>query len=193
MSRWIRICSFILALCELPAFADEPQAAVISFDVERPGRVSAAVYDAEGKLVRELLQGTTVSAGTQTVIWDGLGRNGESLPAGEYTWKSLETPGLKAKYLLSVGTNFPPGTEWNTACGPGTHEAPFGVAGDFHFDRRAILVRDLDGDRTQHHDGGEASQHQQRFASCPARVALICNRFIERDRRLHDRFFRHAL
>ncbi|MFN0199701.1 MAG: FlgD immunoglobulin-like domain containing protein [Planctomycetaceae bacterium] len=130
MLRLLRMCFFILSLCELPAFADEPQGAVISFDVERPGRVSAAVYDAEGNLVRELLLGATVSAGTQTVIWDGLGRGGESLPAGQYVWKSLETPGLKAKYLLSVGTNFPPGTEWNTACGPGTHAAPFGVAVD---------------------------------------------------------------
>ena len=43
---------------------------------------------------------------------------------------SVETPGLKATYLLSVGSNYPPGNDWRTACGPGTHHAPFGIAVD---------------------------------------------------------------
>ncbi|MCY2991145.1 MAG: hypothetical protein NTY19_25185 [Planctomycetota bacterium] len=37
---------------------------------------------------------------------------------------------MKATYLMSVGSNYPPGNDWRTACGPGTHHAPFGIAVD---------------------------------------------------------------
>jgi len=55
----------------------------ISFTVEKPSHVSAAVYDAEGRLVRELLHAVPMSAGKQSLIWDGLDRDGQALPAGE--------------------------------------------------------------------------------------------------------------
>lgn len=102
----------------------------ISFSVKKPGQVSAAVYDSQGRLVRELLHAVPMATGIQSVIWDGLDRDGNSLPAGDYSWKSLQTPGLKAAYLMSVGSNYPPGDDWRTACGPGTHHAPFGIAVD---------------------------------------------------------------
>jgi hypothetical protein len=112
--------------------ADEPRTSgvPISFSVEKPGQVSAGVYDSQGRLVRELLHAVPMAAGKQSVIWDGLDREGKSLPAGEYEWKALQTPGLKATFLMSVGSNYPPGNDWRTACGPGTHHAPFGVAVD---------------------------------------------------------------
>lgn len=71
-----------------------------------------------------------MAAGKQSLIWDGLDRDGNSLPVGDYTWKLLQTPGLKATYLMSVGSNYPPWNDWRTACGPGTHHAPFGIAVD---------------------------------------------------------------
>jgi hypothetical protein len=112
--------------------ADEPRTSgvPISFSVEKPGQVSAGVYDSQGRLVRELLHAVPMAAGKQSVIWDGLDREGKSLPAGEYEWKALQTPGLKATFLMSVGSNYPPGNDWRTACGPGTHHAPFGIAVD---------------------------------------------------------------
>jgi len=103
---------------------------VMKFTLDRPGQVSAAVYDPAGHLVRELLHAVPMTAGKQSMIWDGLDRDGNSLPAGDYTWKLLETTGLKAKYLMSLGSNLPPGNDWRTSSGVGTHHAPFGIAVD---------------------------------------------------------------
>lgn len=102
----------------------------ITVTLDKPGNVSAAVYDAQGSLVRELMHAAPMNAGKHSLIWDGLDRDGNALPAGDYTWKLLQTPGLKATYLMSLGSNFPPGDRWNTACGPGTHHSPFGIAVD---------------------------------------------------------------
>lgn len=105
-------------------------AADIPFTLDKAGNVSAAIYDAQGRMVRELLHAAPKNAGRHSLIWDGLDRDGNALPAGDYTWKLLQTPGLKATYLMSLGSNFPPGDDWRTACGPGTHNAPFGIAVD---------------------------------------------------------------
>jgi hypothetical protein len=105
-------------------------AADIPFTLDKPGNVSAAIYDAQGRMVRELLHAAPKTAGKHSLIWDGLDRDGNALPAGDYTWKLLQTPGLRATYLMSLGSNFPPGDNWRTACGPGTHHTPFGIAVD---------------------------------------------------------------
>ena len=118
---------FLLALL---LFGNIAVAADIPFMLDKPGNVSAAIYDAQGGLVRELLHAAPKNAGKHSLIWDGLDRDGGALPAGDYTWKLLQTPGLKATYLMSLGSNFPPGNDWRTACGPGTHHAPFGIAVD---------------------------------------------------------------
>ena len=116
---------FLLSLAHAATAAE-----VVPYALEQAGRVSAAVYDADGRLVRELLHTAPLGAGKHSLVWDGLDRDGNSLPAGDYTWKLLQTPGLKATYLMSLGSNYPPGDEWRTACGPGTHNAPFGIAVD---------------------------------------------------------------
>ena len=105
-------------------------AEIVPYTLTQPGNASAAVYDADGRLVRELLHAVPKEPGTHSLVWDGLDRDGNALPAGDYTWKLLQTPGLKATYLMSLGSNYPPGDKWNTACGPGTHHSPFGVAVD---------------------------------------------------------------
>ena len=127
-----RVIAGMLVALATVVMADEPRAGglPISFTIEKPGNVSAAVYDSDGRLVRELLHAVPMAAGKQSLIWDGLDRDGNALPAGEYSWKLLQTPGLKATYLMSLGSNFPPGDDWRTACGPGTHHAPFGIAVD---------------------------------------------------------------
>ena len=103
---------------------------VMEFTLDQPGDVSAAVYDPAGLLVRELLHAAPMTVGKHAMTWDGLDHDGNSLPAGNYTWKLLQTTGLKAKYLMSLGSSFPPGNTWQTACGPGTHIAPYGIAVD---------------------------------------------------------------
>ena len=105
-------------------------AAEIPFTLAKPGNVSAAIYDTQGRMVRELVHAAPMNAGKHSLIWDGLDREGNALPAGDYAWKLLQTPGLKATYLMSLGSNFPPGDDWRTACGPGTHHTPFGIAVD---------------------------------------------------------------
>jgi hypothetical protein len=124
----------VLAVCGLALLATGVawgfRARTPQYTLKTAGKVSAAVYDAEGRLVRELLHAAPQEAGRHTLIWDGLDRDGNALPAGKYTWKLLQTPGLKATYLMSLGSNYPPGNDWRTACGPGTHNSPFGIAVD---------------------------------------------------------------
>lgn len=88
----------------------------ITYRLAEPGQVSAAIYDAEGKLVRELRRGEKQSAGAHTLYWDGLNRAGEPMPPGEYEWRVLRTPGLQAEYITSLGTN-PGSARWHTWVG----------------------------------------------------------------------------
>ena len=51
----------------------------ISFAIEKPGQVSTAGYDSQGRLLRELLHAVPMAAGKQSVIWDGLDRDGKTV------------------------------------------------------------------------------------------------------------------
>jgi hypothetical protein len=102
----------------------------IDYELPRPGKVSLAVVSASGTTVREILRAAPQAAGRHRVVWDGLDRTGRGVPPGEYHWKLLETPGLAVRYELSVGSNYPIGTDLSSSGGPGTHLAPFAVAAD---------------------------------------------------------------
>jgi hypothetical protein len=118
----------IVTLC----VATRVQAATypIAYRLSHAGKVSVAVYDAKGVLVREMQRALTQEAGEHALIWDGLDANGKGVPAGRYVWKLLQTGGLSVQYLLSVGSNYPIGTDLSSSGGPGTHVAPFTVARD---------------------------------------------------------------
>lgn len=75
----------------------------ISYTLPKDGRVSLAVYNAQGQMVRTLRNAEPQKAGKQTVIWDGLTSSGQPAPAGDYTWKLLSSQGMKAEYLLNLG------------------------------------------------------------------------------------------
>lgn len=77
----------------------------IAYQLATGGQVSLAVYDKQGHVLRELVRGEARAAGTYRATWDGLDRYGQALPAGEYQWRLLRTPGFQAEYLLSLGTN----------------------------------------------------------------------------------------
>jgi hypothetical protein len=115
-------------------------AKTISYALASSGRVSLAVYDAHGRIVRTLLAAVTQSAGDHHIVWDGKDDSGNNLPrGGQYTWKLLQTPGLTAHYVLSMGSTFPFGTRTDYAGGYprlwweqtlGNHAGPRSVAAD---------------------------------------------------------------
>jgi len=53
----------------------------------------------------ELHAGQQHAAGSHTLAWDGLDRDGQPVPNGEYTWKLLQTQGLTAEFLFNLGTS----------------------------------------------------------------------------------------
>jgi hypothetical protein len=104
-----------------------PRRWTINYRLKSAGQVSLAVYDARGRLVRTLLQGQKQWSGEHRVEWDGLDRNGNPMPPGQYTWKLLSTPGLEAKFVTVLGVHpeMKPWHEW-----VGNHSAPTAVAAD---------------------------------------------------------------
>ncbi|MFM8635628.1 MAG: PA14 domain-containing protein [Planctomycetia bacterium] len=80
-------------------------AAPIRYSLDAPGRVSAAVYDAEGRLLRTLLSGVEQAAGEHSLAWDGLDRDGRPVEPGSYTLRLLQTPGFTAKFVTALGIN----------------------------------------------------------------------------------------
>ncbi len=110
----------VVAAAEMPA--------TIDYSVQEPGNVSVAVYDpGDGRLIRTLLAGVPHEPGEHSVSWDGLDVWGQPLPPGDYEWRLLRTPGFRAEYRVTVGTN-PPDAPW--AHWPGNHAGVNGVAAD---------------------------------------------------------------
>ena len=54
-------------------------------------------------------------AGAHAETWDGIDRYGVPLPPGEYSWKLLTHPGLKAQFITQVGAN--PLPSWQAPVG----------------------------------------------------------------------------
>ena len=95
----------------------QPMPVSVYFNLETDSKVSLLLTSADGTVVRELLHASPRKAGANSAAWDGLDEAGQPVPAGSYKWKLLSTQGLKAEYLMSVGTNSTPGWEsW-----PGNH------------------------------------------------------------------------
>ena len=83
----------------------------IRFQVKTAGRTSVGVFDpATGRLVRTLLSGERLSPGRHLLRWDGLDNQGRPVPRRGYQWRQLTTPGLRARYITTIGVN-PPGGE----------------------------------------------------------------------------------
>jgi PA14 domain/FlgD Ig-like domain len=114
-----------LALLVFLVFAALSRAAAKSYDIsfrlKEAGQVSVAVYDAKGKMLRELSRGTRMEPGEHRLMWDGLDRYGKSAAPGEYEWRLLRTPGFTREFLVNVATNpgWAPFDLW-----PGNHRGP---------------------------------------------------------------------
>lgn len=100
---------------------------LLSFTLEHSGQVSAAIYDLGGKMVRTLLEGVSLEAGSHEVVWDGLDRDGDVMPQGEYTLKLLQGDGLRAEYVTSLGIN-PGSNDYDTWVG--NHDGGSSIAVD---------------------------------------------------------------
>ena len=87
----------------------------------KPGNVSAAIYDGQGRMVRELTRAEPMQTGKHALAWDGLDMDGKPAPAGKYKWRALQTEGLRSEYLMSVGTSV--GDRW----WPGNHGGPTSI------------------------------------------------------------------
>ena len=111
-------------LCLLAAGAHTlAQTPSIHYTLPRAGKVSLAVYDAQGRQVRTLLAGESQAAGKQTVEWDGLDRLGRAMAVGSYEWRLLLNDGLEADYLAVVGQNvIDPAQPWVWTVG--SHQGP---------------------------------------------------------------------
>ena len=100
-------------------------AGVIHYELKNAGLISLNVYDAQGQVVREMLHAAERSVGPHDEAWDGLDETGQKLPPGNYSWKLLETQGLKAEYLMTLGLSVDYFNLW-----PGNHLGITGVAAD---------------------------------------------------------------
>ena len=113
-----------------PAATGKPLA--IRYKLAAAGRTSIAIYDAQGRIVRELARAVPRKAGRQQEFWDTRDNNGKPLPPGNYSWKMLTTPGLQIQYIMSFGSSYPikESEPWWALGGPGTHGGPQAVASD---------------------------------------------------------------
>jgi hypothetical protein len=116
-----------LAAATHPVAAAPNEAALtIPYTLASDAKVSLLLTAADGSVVCELLHAAPRKAGPNQEPWDGLDERGVPVPAGKYPWKLLATQGLKAEYLMAVGTNATPSWEpW-----PGNHGPACFVAAD---------------------------------------------------------------
>lgn len=120
MMRIVTPCSLLLVL--LSAINAYSLSMPVSYTLYKGAQVSVAVYDAGGRMVRELARAEPQTAGRHILYWDGLDQAGRAMPRGNYHWRLLQTRGLQAEYLFSLGTcmgDLP----W-----PGQHGGPAAVA-----------------------------------------------------------------
>lgn len=86
-------------------FDSHPQPAVglVTFDLDlsESAPIELRLFDARGRRVRTLHNGTVLPAGPQDVVWDGLDDDGERLPAGQY-FARLEVRGLRKSHVITL-------------------------------------------------------------------------------------------
>lgn len=63
-----------------------PGETLLRFQVQFPEPITLQLFDAQGRLVRNLLHQNTLASGEFTVVWDGCNAFGAPLPNGTYTY-----------------------------------------------------------------------------------------------------------
>jgi hypothetical protein len=59
----------------------------IRFDIAKSCVVNLSVFDARGRLIRNLLNNARKTAGTHQIYWDGTDEEGENIPSGIYFYR----------------------------------------------------------------------------------------------------------
>lgn len=74
----------------------------IEYELSRRGEVTIDIYNSIGQLVRKLVSGETMEAGTHSIIWDGRNDTGNRVSSGAYfyTLRSGEYVSTKKSLLL---------------------------------------------------------------------------------------------
>ena len=109
------------------AAGENGSGAQVTFELAEAGQVSVGIYDQDNRLVRTLMRGAELEAGTHEAVWDGLDRNGVPQGPGTYTAKVLRSDGLKSEYITNLGLN-PGTTSYDTWVG--NHDGAASVAVD---------------------------------------------------------------
>lgn len=73
----------------------------ISFTLAKGEAASLAIHDLRGRLVRRLIEGEALAAGSHDVVWDGRGDDGRSAAAGVYLYR-LWTPTVDETRRLTL-------------------------------------------------------------------------------------------
>lgn len=104
----------------------------IPFRLDKDAKVSLAICDTTGKLIRTCLGAEPYKAGAQTYLWDGLDDFDKPAPAGTYSAKLLTHDGIKQKLVCDIGVSGTPPyqTEDGTGGWAGDYNAPLYVATD---------------------------------------------------------------
>ena len=68
------------------------RAVTVVIALARASETRVAVFDLDGRLVRTLLPSSVAGAGRRTLVWDGIGDDGRTVPAGVY-WVRMAWPG----------------------------------------------------------------------------------------------------
>lgn len=113
-------------------------AITVPFEMPDDGTVSIGLYNADGGLVRALLQCIELEAGAYETRWDGMDSFGNLVEAGtELTVRVISNPGLRAYYEFDAVQNSSPvwmtrpqgeGDEMRAGGWTGDHSAPSTVA-----------------------------------------------------------------
>ncbi len=77
-------------------------ATAIGFTLPGDGRVTLAIYDANGMLVRTLLSDAARTAGRHEIVWDGASVDGKPVPNGTYFYRLSTSMGTTEKQLKLV-------------------------------------------------------------------------------------------
>jgi hypothetical protein len=104
----------------------------ITFTLKKPGKVSLAICNTAGTLIRTCLGAQPYPAGKQTYLWDGLDDADTPVPAGTYTVKLLTHDGITPKLVCDIGVSGTPPyqTEDGTGGWAGDYNHPLYVAAD---------------------------------------------------------------
>ncbi len=127
----VATADLVTSTVQLTGFASSPSAGQIVFKVDQPGKVSLAIYDSGGQMVRTLLNAIPYAGGSHQIEWDGKDDSGTKISGTGFTYKLLQTPGLRSEYLMTLQTTLPSGEGWvDRQVGVGNHDGMTAVTVD---------------------------------------------------------------